>query len=85
MSVKQAKNIFKQFNMKSGRIICQLLIKQNELFHFTDITCETHVLNEKDQTNNTNKRSANTTDSDEEDERPSTSKSKSTKRTKPLS
>jgi len=48
ISVKQAKTIFKKYNMKFSRIACQLLIKQNESWHFTDIACETHVIRESE-------------------------------------
>ncbi len=48
LTVKKAKDIFKQFNMKASRIVCQLLIKQNESIHFTNITCETHVMHESE-------------------------------------
>jgi len=44
--MKKAKNIFKQFDMKASRIACQLVIKQNGLFHFTNMTCETDVIKE---------------------------------------
>jgi len=83
MSVKEAKDFFKQFNLKISQIVCQLLIKQNETFHFTNIACVTHRLYEskwrnkilllkivfylEDQKKTTNKRSANAIDSDDEE------------------
>ncbi|CAF4885459.1 unnamed protein product [Rotaria sp. Silwood1] len=87
ISVREAKEIYKKFNLKASRIICQLVIKQNDLWHFTNIKCETQVIQDKDQKSKTQKRSAKTTESDEDellDECPSTSKpkSKSTKRKK---
>ncbi|CAF3428509.1 unnamed protein product [Rotaria sp. Silwood1] len=87
ISVREAKEMYKKFNLKASRIICQLVIKQNDLWHFTNIKCETQVIQDKDQKSKTQKRSAKTTESDEDellDECPSTSKpkSKSTKRKK---
>jgi len=82
MSVKAAKNFLKKFKMNTSRIACQLLIKQNTTFHFTNIACETHILQEsewlnkilllkivfylEDQKKTRNKRSANAIDSDDE-------------------
>jgi len=84
LTVKKAKDIFKQFKLKASRIVCQLLIKQNESIHFTNITCETHVMHQsewrkkiwllklefdlEDQTNTTNKRSAKAMDNDDDDD-----------------
>ncbi|CAF1104258.1 unnamed protein product [Rotaria sp. Silwood1] len=91
ISVREAKEMYKKFNLKASRIICQLVIKQNDLWHFTNIKCETQVIQDKDQKSKTQKRSAKTTESDEDellDECPSASKpkskpkSKSTKRKK---
>ncbi len=48
ISVKEAKAIFKKYNMEFSRIACQLLIKQNESWHFTNITCESHVIRESE-------------------------------------
>ncbi|CAF3716386.1 unnamed protein product [Rotaria sordida] len=81
ISIPEAKKIFKKFNLKASRIVCQLVIKQNEFWHFTNITCQTKGIEDKEQKNTTKKRSAETNDSDE-DERPSSSKSKSIKRKK---
>jgi hypothetical protein len=83
MSVKEAKDFFKQFNLKISQIACQVLIKQNETFHFTNIACVTDILHEsewrnkilllkivfyvEDQKKTTNKRSANAIDSDDEE------------------
>lgn len=44
--MKEAKEIFKQYNIKASRIACQLLIKQNESIHFTNITCQTDIMKE---------------------------------------
>ncbi|CAF4191332.1 unnamed protein product, partial [Rotaria sordida] len=85
ISIPEAKKIFKKFNLKASRIVCQLVIKQNEFWHFTNITCQTKGIEDKEQKNTTKKRSAETNDSDEDellDERPSSSKSKSIKRKK---
>ncbi|CAF2464876.1 unnamed protein product [Rotaria sp. Silwood2] len=85
IAVREAKKLFKKFNLKASRIVCELVIKQNELWHFTNITCETNVIENKDQKITRKKRSAKTIDSDEEElsnERPNSSKSKSTKRKK---
>jgi hypothetical protein len=48
LTVKKAKDIFKQFNMKASQIVCQLLIKQNESIYFTNIACKTHVMYESE-------------------------------------
>ncbi|CAF1178786.1 unnamed protein product [Rotaria sordida] len=69
ISIPEAKKIFKKFNLKASRIVCQLVIKQNEFWHFTNITCQTKGIEDKEQKNTTKKRSAETNDSDE-DERP---------------
>ncbi|CAF3744279.1 unnamed protein product, partial [Adineta steineri] len=82
-TVNEAKKIFDQYNLKASRIICQLLIKENESFHFTDIICATHKMEETQQPKKRPKES--TEDDDEEKEigeRPSRSKSKLTKRKK---
>ncbi|CAF1557110.1 unnamed protein product [Rotaria sordida] len=84
ISVQEAKNIYQKFNLKASRIVSQLVIKQNDLWYFTNIKCETNVI-EDDQKNKTKKRSAKAIDNDKEellDEIPSSSKSKSTKRKK---
>jgi hypothetical protein len=81
--VKEAKDIFKKFKINTSRIACQLLIKQNTTFHFTNIACDTHILQEsewlnkilllnivfylEDQKKTTKKRSANAIDSDDEE------------------
>ncbi|CAF4267800.1 unnamed protein product, partial [Adineta steineri] len=41
VTVREAKKMFDEFNLKITSIVCQLLIKQNETFHFTDIICVT--------------------------------------------
>ncbi|CAF0849587.1 unnamed protein product [Rotaria sordida] len=84
ISVQEAKKNYQKFNLKASRIVSQLVIKQNDLWYFTNIKCETNVI-EDDQKNKTKKRSAKAIDNDEEellDEIPSSSKSKSTKRKK---
>ena len=90
MTMKTAKKLFKQHNMKASRIACQLLIKRNETVHYTDITCETDVIHESEWCMKISffrkcflifledlneKRPAPTDDSEEEDERPCTSRS----------
>ncbi|CAF1023208.1 unnamed protein product [Adineta steineri] len=82
--VHEAKELVKNFNLQASWLVCQLLIKQNEkTFHFTDIICATHKMEETQQST---KRPKEPTKDDEEDEeidkRPSRSKSKSTKRQK---
>ncbi|CAF1519953.1 unnamed protein product, partial [Rotaria sordida] len=85
ISVQEAKKIYQKFNLKASRIVSQLVIKQNDLWYFTNIKCETNVIEDEDQKNKTKKRSAKAIDNDKEelfDEIPSSSKSKSTKRKK---
>ncbi|CAF4363735.1 unnamed protein product, partial [Adineta steineri] len=82
VTVKEAKKIFDKYNLKAMWIVCQLLVVENEILHYTDIICVTHKMKKKQPT----KRSKEPTEDDEEeeeiDERPSRSKSKSTKRQK---
>ncbi|CAF0934994.1 unnamed protein product [Adineta steineri] len=81
ITVNEAKKIFNKYNLKAGRIICQLLIKENESFHFTDIICATHKMEETQQPRKRPKESTQDDEEEEEiDERPS--RSKSTKRKK---
>jgi len=47
-SVPEAKVMFKQYNMKASRIVGQLLIQQNQSWYFTDIACETDVMEESE-------------------------------------
>ncbi|CAF2160588.1 unnamed protein product [Rotaria magnacalcarata] len=51
ISKREAKQVFKKFNLKASRIVCQLLIKQNDLWHYTNIACETNVIEDKHQKN----------------------------------
>jgi hypothetical protein len=44
--VAEAKCFRNTYNLKSSRIACQLLIKQNETWHMTDIVCETDIMEE---------------------------------------
>ncbi len=46
--MKEAKIIFKDFNLKESRIVCQLLIEQKESFRCTDIICQTQVIEESE-------------------------------------
>ncbi|CAF0935189.1 unnamed protein product [Adineta steineri] len=80
VTVNEAKKIFDQYNLKASRIICQLLIKENELFRFTDIVCATHKMEETQQPNKRPKESTEDDEEEEIDARPS--RSKSTKRKK---
>ncbi|CAF1418937.1 unnamed protein product [Adineta steineri] len=81
--VSEAKKMFDKFNLKITWIVCQLLIKENETFHFTDIIC---VTDKTEDIKQTTKRPKESTEDDEEEEeigeRSSRSKSKSTKRKK---
>ncbi|CAF0936276.1 unnamed protein product [Adineta ricciae] len=83
LTVAEAKTFFEQHNLKASRISCQLLIEQNNTFHFTDITCKTKKMEEKKASGAKKKRPIEADKSDEDevaDSRPSTSKS--TKRRK---
>ncbi len=100
LTVKKAKDIFKQFNMKASQIVCQLLIKQNESIYFTNIACKTHVMYEsewrkkiwllklkfdlEDQKNTANKRSAKAMDSDDDDDDECSDKRPSTSKPKSI-
>ncbi|CAF1045578.1 unnamed protein product [Adineta ricciae] len=83
LTVAEAKTFFEQHNLKASRINCQLLIEQNNTFHFTDITCKTKKMEEKKAPVAKKKRPIETDKIDDDevaDSRPSTSKS--TKRRK---
>ncbi|CAF4196373.1 unnamed protein product, partial [Adineta steineri] len=84
VTVREAKKMFDEFNLKITSIVCQLLIKQNETFHFTDIICVTDKIEDIKQTKKRPKESTEDEEEEEEEigERSSRSKSKSTKRKK---
>jgi len=42
-----AKVFRKKYNLKASRIACQILIKEEETYHFTHITCVTNVMIER--------------------------------------
>jgi hypothetical protein len=48
MPANEAKQIITKYNLKASRIVGQLVIKQNETWHFTDIACETHVMQDSE-------------------------------------
>ncbi|CAF4219149.1 unnamed protein product [Rotaria socialis] len=71
--VAKAKLFRGEYNLQSSRIVCQLLIKQNETWHTTNIMCRTDVMNELKKSN----KPATTThliEDDDEDDYPSSSR-----------
>jgi hypothetical protein len=44
--VAEAKRFRNTYNLKSSRIACQLLIKEKEIWHRTDIVCHTDIMEE---------------------------------------
>ncbi|CAF2313032.1 unnamed protein product [Rotaria sp. Silwood2] len=68
--IKKAKCFRDTYDLKSGRIVCQLLIKQNETWHMTNIVCETDIMKEIEKPKKPNKRSksSNVRDDDDDDD-----------------
>ncbi|CAF4237433.1 unnamed protein product [Rotaria sp. Silwood2] len=68
--IKKAKWFRDTYDLKSGRIVCQLLIKQNETWHMTNIVCETDIMKEIEKPKKPNKRSksSNVRDDDDDDD-----------------
>jgi hypothetical protein len=42
-----AKIFRKKYNLKASRIACQILIEEEETYHFTHMTCVTNVMIER--------------------------------------
>ncbi|CAF1060946.1 unnamed protein product [Rotaria sordida] len=68
--IKKAKLFRDTYKLTSSRIACQLLIKQNEIWHMTNIVCETDVMKEIEKSEKSNKRSksSNIRDDDDDDD-----------------
>ncbi|CAF3938453.1 unnamed protein product [Rotaria sp. Silwood2] len=68
--IKKAKCFRDTYDLKSSRIVCQLLIKQNETWHMTNIVCETDIMKEIEKPKKPNKRSksSNVRDDDDDDD-----------------
>jgi hypothetical protein len=42
--VKKAKRFDREYHTNNYQIVCQLVIKQKDQWHMTDLYCETHVI-----------------------------------------